>query len=423
VFRLSKINYSFYNWCIDNNKYEILDRWDYELNQCSPKDIKFSIHKKYYFKCDKDKNHPSQLYLINTVSNMGINLNCIVCNSFGQWCLDNNLSHILNLWDYDKNKMSPFVIPKATHKKYYFKCINSKNHLSELKDIHSYVAGHFGTMNCHQCNSIAQYIIDNFGESGLSTYWDYNKNEKSPWNINKGSHERIWINCIKKDYHDSYLSEACAFSSGVRCPSCGNVKVHKFDSLGWLYPEVFKFWSVKNNTSPYDYSPFSKSLVWWKCENNTHEDYKRIISNSTLFTFKCPSCVKDRTESYLQEKIRKYINDDLGYNTNHEYNCTIIPINPKTKYKLPYDNEICKLKLIIEVHGEQHYLPDAYRTIWKRDNMTPDQLLHQRKLYDRYKKLFALSKGYFYLEIPYWTEKDESYKNLIDDKISEILEK
>ena len=25
-------------------------------------------------------------------------------------------------------------------------------------------------------------------------------------------------------------------------------------------------------------------------------------------------------------------------------------------------------------------------------------------------------------EVPYWTEKDESYKQLIDDKINEILE-
>ena len=27
---------SFYDWCVENNREDILDRWDYELNDCSP---------------------------------------------------------------------------------------------------------------------------------------------------------------------------------------------------------------------------------------------------------------------------------------------------------------------------------------------------------------------------------------------------
>jgi len=51
------------------------------------------------------------------------------------------------------------------------------------------------------------------------------------------------------------------------------------------------------------------------------------------------------------------------------------------------------------------------------------QGLHKQQLHDRYKKYIAYINGYQYLEIPYWTEKDESYKQLIDDKIEEILNK
>lgn len=86
-----------------------------------------------------------------------------------------------------------------------------------------------------------------------------------------------------------------------------------------------------------------------------------------------------------------------------------------------FDNEIKELKLIIEVHGEQHYKScswDKYKA--KKNNTTQDCVFKQRQLYDKYKKNFALNSGYFYLEIPYWTERDESYKNLIDDKIREI---
>ena len=61
--------------------------------------------------------------------------------------------------------------------------------------------------------------------------------------------------------------------------------------------------------------------------------------------------------------------------------------------------------------------------IWNKLNITPEQQLHKRKLYDRYKRFIAHCNGYYYLEIPYWTEKDESYKRLIDYKIFRIINK
>lgn len=55
--------------------------------------------------------------------------------------------------------------------------------------------------------------------------------------------------------------------------------------------------------------------------------------------------------------------------------------------------------------------------------MTPEQYLHKRKLYDRYKKYIAYLKGYHYLEIPYWTEKNDEFKQLILNKVAEIENK
>ena len=40
---------------------------------------------------------------------------------------------------------------------------------------------------------------------------------------------------------------------------------------------------------------------------------------------------------------------------------------------------------------------------------------------DDLKRNYAIEQGYHYLAIPYWTEKDQSYKQLIDNKIHEIL--
>ena len=100
------------------------------------------------------------------------------------------------------------------------------------------------------------------------------------------------------------------------------------------------------------------------------------------------------------------------------YICSIAPKNTKTNYPLPGDNEIIWKNgkhLIIEVHGEQHYKIDGYY------NKT-DKELHQRKLYDRYKRIKCIQAGYEYLEIPYTAfDKKETYKKLIDNKIKEIL--
>ena len=60
----------------------------------------------------------------------------------------------------------------------------------------------------------------------------------------------------------------------------------------------------------------------------------------------------------------------------------------------------------------------------KKNNTTPDYELHYQKLKDRYKRIFAKSQGYFYVEIPYWADdKDETWKKLIDDKILNVKRK
>ena len=109
---------------------------------------------------------------------------------------------------------------------------------------------------------------------------------------------------------------------------------------------------------------------------------------------------------------------------NHEYECSIIAKNPVTNKLLPYDNDVVieDKHLIIEVNGEQHYIADGWNaTEAKRLNITPQEALEYLQCRDKIKMEYALSQNYSYLVIPYWTESDESYKTLIDEKIHEIL--
>lgn len=361
--------------------------------------------------------------------------------SFGYWLIKNlpleEATEIIARWDEEKNGKDIREVSYASSgfnkKGYWFKCSRDL-HSSELKRIADFTRGQKGSLKCNACNSIGQYIIDMYGEHTLNKYWDWKKNSElglNPWKINKSSKTEIHIFCQIHSYHESYFVSCNSFTkeNGVRCPYCNNnnKKVHRFDSLGYLYTEVFDIWSEKNKKSPYEYAPKSDKKVWWKCPDGKHDDYYRTINSSNACNFRCPECVQERTESILQEKVRLYL-ESLGYNVLHEYKCTIVPINPKTKNLLPFDNEILLKNgkhLICEVHGRQHYALGGFHIRQANcKGTTPEYEFHMQKVRDRYKRMYAKSKGYEYLEIPFNSDnKKKSYKKSIDDKINEILNK
>ena len=48
---------TFEQWCIENNRYDILLSWDYDLNDCSPDEVTYMSSKKCWFKCLKHPEH------------------------------------------------------------------------------------------------------------------------------------------------------------------------------------------------------------------------------------------------------------------------------------------------------------------------------------------------------------------------------
>jgi hypothetical protein len=176
------------------------------------------------------------------------------------------------------------------------------------------------------------------------------------------------------------------------------------------------------------YSIKSSKDFLWKCENDIHENYWRSAELSHRRNYRCPLCAQERNESLLQEKVRLYLENFNNCDILHEFNCTIKCQNPSFQNKrgtMVYDNEMVtdNFNLLVEVHGPQHYriVPWHY-SIAKRDNMTPQEVLEYQQYRDQYKMDYALSQGYYYLAIPYWTEKSGEWKDLIDDKLQEIYD-
>lgn len=344
------------DWCALNNRQDILNLWDYNLNKYKPDIVSWASKYDIYFKCENNihKSHSMKLY---SITSNGAGVLCKEChlerNSFGKWC-EENAVEILDLWDYDLNNCSPYEVYRNTHKKYYFKCPRCI-HESSLHDLAHIVQRDYKIF-CKDCNSFGQFLLNEYGSEALINVWDINKNKISPYDISRSaSRKKIWVHCLKDPLHDSYLVSPDNFVKGRRCPTC-----------------------------------------------------KRESQNSKL-----------------EERVIEYLKSVYDYQLLHEYQCTVVCKNPENGYILPYDNQLIieGFNLFIEVNGIQHYKITGYTKIEAdRYNITPEEALFRRQKLDKYKEDYigSLCDCYF-LTIPYWTEQDESYKTLIDNKIQEIL--
>lgn len=347
---------SLYEWCIENNRQDILDRFDYNKNQFAPENISIYAKVDMYLKCP-DGIHDSAGYQVSTLGKHNSKLECKYCNSFQHWCTVNNRQDLLERWDYGLNSKSPLYTARTSPAKYYFRCPKGLHPSTPYKLV-NLTKYSYGEAQCLQCNSIAQWGIDNVDKDFLFKYWDYEKNDGlDPWFI------------------------------------------------------------------PYRARP--TTTLYIKCQYDlTHGSYKtfpdHFISGS-----RCPECARTKTESYLQEAVRTYIEDSYNYSMSHEYNCSIVAYNPYSKHYMPYDNDIQinNNHLIIETHGKQHYeITQLTRLYAEREGISDDEALRRQQWRDKYKKDYALSfEGYYYLELSYQVIKDGSYKTLIDSAIHKIL--
>jgi hypothetical protein len=429
---MGKFKMSLAEWMIENLGENAIEKYWSNKNKIDPWKLGKTSEQIIYIKCQKNPHHEDYEITPFNFSRRKKWDECIKCNSFAQWGIENIGNDFLEKYWSDKNKVSPWNISKGIYEKVWITCQDTEYHPDYLVS-----CGHFthSKSRCPYCqgrkvhprDSFAQWGINTYGENFLDKYWSKKNKELgiNPWKITKSSNIKIWIKCISTDYHPDSETLPHVFSSTNRkCPYCCNQKIHILDSLGSIKPNSLLVWSEKNENNPFEYAPKTHSIVYWKCENGKHDDYERIISVSNDLNFRCPKCVFERTESMLQEKVRILLTDELNIKVNHERNCELKCINPKTNCQLPYDNEVIfnNKKLIVEVHGEQHYKIST----WTRDqaihkNTTVEEELKYQQWKDQYKKEYALSQRYYYLEIPYWTDnKKEDWKKLILEIINKM---
>lgn len=188
------------------------------------------------------------------------------------------------------------------------------------------------------------------------------------------------------------------------------------------YPLLAKEWCVdKNGRILTNYAKYSKKKYWWKCSKCGYE-WKTELKNRTVKSSGCKVCSSKEKDSKIQKMVFEFISS-LGYFVLRENQCSLCVKNPKTNRRMFYDNEIPDLKLIIEVHGIQHYKSNngIHEYEAKRKGISREEAYEEMKERDLFKKNFCLEHGYHYLEISYKDVENKSYKEIIINKINSIL--
>lgn len=125
-------------------------------------------------------------------------------------------------------------------------------------------------------------------------------------------------------------------------------------------------------------------FVCKRCGNNFCQTYSDLVSKKG---HNC-NAVKSSGECVVEDFLKR---NQIDYLTQRQ---TLNCVNPKTGATLPYDFEIPKAKVVIEVQGEQHfrYTPYFHGSV---ENFEYGQWR------DRYKREYAEKCGYFFLQITY----------------------
>lgn len=213
--------------------------------------------------------------------------------SFYDWCVEHNRMDLNDRFDESKNGCTTKEVGYKSNLKWWFKC-DKGLHDSDQYFMSFITSSPTRSLSCRKCNSLAQIVIDKFGERYLNIHW-HKDNTISPWDIAAGSIRiKVVVQCEKHDYH-VYEQVAASFAKGIGCPYCINRKVHPNDSLASIYPEIIDRWSDNNSKSPYEYSPHSDNKVWFKCPVGIHDDYFQKISNAVRYEFRCPECSLEET--------------------------------------------------------------------------------------------------------------------------------
>jgi very-short-patch-repair endonuclease len=217
--------------------------------------------------------------------------------------------------------------------------------------------------------------------------------------IFKFANDKYEFQCKTCDH--SFSGLICSISNGTWCPYCciPQQKLCKNDKCIWCWNTSFANYEKSRFLADKTINPrmiINGSETYHKfiCENN-HE-FNTVIKNVTKGHW-CGIC-KNKTETKLYQFLVENISANCQTQIKFDW-C-------KIKRRLPFDFYIQKLKILIELDGDQHFIQVAQ---WK----TPEEVLER----DIIKMKLAIKNGLSMIRITQddvWYDKNNWQERILD---------
>lgn len=318
----------------------LIQEWDNEKNgNITPYMIDYGSGRKFWWKCKKGHS-----WLDSALHRTSKNRKCPYCSNH-RIIYENTLfiknPELSKLWNYEKNDgLTPMDVSPKSNRKIWWKCENNHEWVSRVRDATTF-------SNCPYCNNRRLTNTNNLGVlfPNLEKEWDYDKNEKTPFEYLRTSKEEVYWKCEKGHSWKARISNRTFLNRG--CPYCHNHIVNEGQALSDKFPDLMKEWNYEKNknVNPSKLFPYSCKKVWWKCSNCGHEWQMKAIDR-TKHGCSCHRCVYIKRSGSILD-----LYPDLMREWNYEKNININPafISPGSGKKVYWKCSKCNYEWITRV--------------------------------------------------------------------------
>lgn len=286
---------------------EIAREWHPEKNgQLTPFDVSPGSSKKIWWQCKKFSDHVWDAPTKARVKGGG----CSFCSG-KRVAVSNSLAtkypEIAAQWHKSKNgDLTPQDVIAGGVKKYWWQCEKFPDH-SWLATISNRIKGS-GCGVCRGFYAAASNSLEALFPQ-LALQWHPTKNgDIQPFDVVVGSNKKYWWKCPEGEDHEWDESPINRTYKGFGCPICSGRRVIASSSLAVRFPEIAREWHPEKNgdLTPFDVTPSSNQLVWWKCSAVIFHDWQAPPNRRTRAGREagCPGCNTGWTIDIIRGFVR-----------------------------------------------------------------------------------------------------------------------